>query len=122
MSKKLNAVHLTALKMHWSLFQHGERTSLELSAFLPASQGLNVPSPVLTLHIQASEDCTENKYHTHTFRVARKLWYRTSHHILQLILACIRYIWHPFFLWFISLSMNFCTMKYKVHFFFPRYL
>lgn len=77
-SKPLNATHLIALKMHWGLFQNGERTSLEQSAFLPASQGLNVPSSGLTLHIQASGDCTENKCHTHTCRVVRKLWYRTA--------------------------------------------
>lgn len=102
-SKTLNATYLIELKMHWGLFQNGERTSLELSAFLPASQGLNVPSPVLTLYIQASENCTEKKCHTHTCRVARKLWYRTatSHtavniSMYQLYLASIFSLAHLF--------------------------
>lgn len=43
------------------------------------------------------------------------------HHTLQLILDCTSCIWHPYFLWFVSLSINFCTTERKVNFFLPHY-
>lgn len=39
------------------------------------------------------------------------------HRTLRLLLACTSCIWHSFFLWSVSLSINFCTMECKVHFF-----
>lgn len=123
MSKTLSAMHLIALKMHWGLFQNGERISLELSAFLPASQGLNVPSPVLTPHLQAVRIVLKINATLTLAEWPENCGTEQPHHTLQLILACISCIWHPFLVWFISFSMIFCTMKYKVHFFFlPHYL
>ena len=107
--------HLIALKMHWGLFQNGERASLELSAFqraslLPTSQGPNVPSPLVTLHIQ-----TVRNVRTINATLTLAEWpsncgTEQPHYTLQLILACTSCIWHPSFLWFVSLSINFCTI------------
>lgn len=97
MSKTLSAMHLIALKMHWGLFQNGERINLELSAFLPAFQGLNVPSPVLTLHIQPVRIVLKINATLTLAEWPENCSTEQPHHMLQLILASISCIWHPFF-------------------------
>lgn len=124
----LNAKDITTTSLHLKCTGFYSRASLELSAFqqvslLPTPGGPNVPSPMVVLHIQ-----TARNMRTINATLALVEWpgncgTEQPHHTLQLILASTSCIWQPLFLWFVSLSINFCKMECKVHFFLlPHYL
>lgn len=123
----LNAKDITTTSLHlkcagvYSRMVREQAWSCLSSSLLPAARGPNVPSPAVTRRIQ-----TVRNVWTINATLALAEWpgnCGTSHHTLQLILASTSCIWHPFFLWFISFSINFCTMECKAHFcLLPRHL
>lgn len=121
--KPTGAMQLAQTKRHHGHFIAFSRVraGLELPAASRRASCLRLreqPCPLLWWRwISRLWERVNNKPHAHACRVARQLQYRTATSHIASIISSTSWIWHSFCLWSVSLSINFCTMECKVHFF-----